>query len=276
MKILVCPNFSKSNTEKTLTEALKILKENSVEILIFDEYKSKISGEFSFGKEKDLLPICDIVIAIGGDGTIIDMAKKAAFYNKAVLGINCGRIGFLAGLESEELAELNRLIKGEYKIEKSTMLEVFSKSNRDKIYYCVNDAVLSRTLFPKMVDVELKYLDNSLSIRADGVVVATPVGSTAYSMSAGGPVVDHSVGGIIVTPICPYSFFSRSIIINEENEIELKSSHENENLSLTIDGERLENFSANEVFVIKKSKYDVQFIKLGKNSLFSKLTEKIK
>lgn len=276
MKILVCPNFSKPNTEATLKQTLEVLKENSAEILISNTYKQKIQGSFTYGNEQELLADCDIVIAIGGDGTIIDIAKKAAFYNKAVLGINSGRIGFLAGLEQEEIFNLKYLTNGKYEVEQATMLEVSSKSNPGEIYYCVNDAVLSRASFPKMIDVELKYLDNTFSYRADGVVVATPVGSTAYSMSAGGPVVDHSVGGIIVTPICPFSFFSRSIIINENNIIEIKACHKNENLSLTIDGKRLESFSSNDIFVIKKSKFNVQFIKLGKNSLFSKLTEKIK
>lgn len=276
MKILIAPNFSKVNTELTLNKTLEILNSKNVEVLISNEYKDRIVGNYTYGSESDLLKLCDFVIAIGGDGTIIDIAKKSALLGKAVLGINAGRIGFLAGLELEDIDNLNNLINNDYEIESATMLEVYSKSNPEKIYYCVNDAVLSRAAFPKMVDVKLKYLDNSLSYRADGVVVATPVGSTAYSMSAGGPVLDHSVGGIVVTPICPFSFFSRSIIINENNVIELSSKQDNEDLSLTIDGDRIEKFSANEVFYIKKSEYKVSFIKLGKSSMFNKLTEKIK
>lgn len=276
MKFLLAPNFSKPNTAKVFDSAVEILKNNGSELYLSNEYSQTVKGNFTFTDEKTALSKCDTVIAIGGDGTIIDMAKKSAFFNKPVLGINSGRIGFLAGLEFEDIDNLCKIQSGEYEIETASMLEVFSKNNPKKIYYCINDAVLSRISFSKMADIELRYLNNKLSYRADGVVVATPTGSTAYSMSAGGPVVDRTVGGIIVTPICPYSYFSRSVIINDNSTIELSSLKQNENLCLIIDGEKVEGFSSDEVFCIKKSELKVRFIKIGETAMFKKLNEKIK
>lgn len=267
MKIYIVPNLTKPNSNTTLESTLEFLKENSVEVSVAKD------GVIDNEKIKE----CDFLFAIGGDGTIIDACKKASLYKKAVLGINSGRIGFLAGLESEHLDGLKKLIDGEFKTESASMLEVFVKSAPEKIYYCLNDLVLKRQSHNKMIDVNLKYNDNLLDYRGDGLIVATPVGSTAYSMSAGGPIVDRSLNAIVVTPICPFTYFSRSLVIADDLTLEIGvKGVEKNGVSVIVDGEFVDEFSATDTLCVKKSDLVTQFISLENNSFFSKLIEKIK
>lgn len=267
MRIYIVPNLSKPNSDISLKRTLQILECNGIDTVTSDNGKI----------ENDKIISSDILIAIGGDGTIIDVCKKASFFEKPVLGINSGRIGFLAGLEHENLEDLAKLGQNDFKIEEATMLQVYIKSSPEKIYYCLNDVVLTRQRHTKMIDVDLNYADNCLSYRGDGLIVATPVGSTAYSMSAGGPIVDRSVKGIVVTPICPFSYFSSSIIIDENNILELSVKDvEEDGVSVIVDGEFVDEFSCNDVLCVKKSSYKTRFISFENNSFYRKLIEKIK
>ena len=191
------------------------------------------------------IKICDFVIAVGGDGTIIHAAKNAAFHSKPVLGINNGRLGFMAGLEPSELSRLDALITGRYTLQNLMMLKVTVESKGgEKQLFCLNDAVVSKGALSRIIDISVDCDRQSLiRYRADGLIVSTPTGSTAYSLSAGGPVVDPAVSSILITPICPHSLISRSIVVNPDAQIEINASREtsidgDNDIFLTIDGEQ--------------------------------------
>ena len=224
---------------------------------------------------ESLISSCDIVIALGGDGTLIHAAKQAALKNKRVLGINFGRLGYNTGLEINEL-HLLKALKDYYlyHTESRMMLEV---SVEGKTYYCLNDAVISRGTLSRIIDISVKFDGESeINCYSDGVIIATPTGSTAYSMSAGGPVVDPSIDGILVTPICDHSLFSRPIFLNAKTVLTVSANcKKNSEVYLTIDGQTGIKLSDDSVVTIKKSKFSAQLIKIKNDSFIHIVNEKL-
>ena len=254
------------------------LNPNGVDEKILSEIKQKLFDEqidFEMFDENSDLKTCDFVIAYGGDGTILQAAKQASLFNKAVLGINGGRFGYTAGLETDELNLLKNLKTSEYKIDKRMMLEVTISSTNKKIY-CVNDVVVSRGALSRIVDVSLLIGDDELmNTRSDGVIVSTPTGSTAYSLSAGGPILDPSINSILVTAVCPHSFFDRPIVLNENEIIKIKGNNNCENeLYLTVDGEKSIKLNCDDIVTIKKSNEFVANLIRIKNASFMNVLNK--
>lgn len=255
------------------------LNPNGVDERVLSQIKDTLSSEkieYELYDEHSDLNTCDFVIAYGGDGTILQAAKQASFYKKAVLGINGGRFGYTAGLETDELQFLKKLKTGEYQIDKRMMLEV-TVSSSDKKIHCVNDVVVSRGALSRIVDVSLSIGDNELmNTRSDGVIVSTPTGSTAYSLSAGGPILDPSINSILVTAVCPHSFFDRPIVLNENEIIKIKGNNSDENeLYLTVDGEKSIKLSNDDVVTIKKSDVFVaSLIRIKQESFMNVLNKK--
>lgn len=260
---------------------------NTVIVLNPDGVDSKVLKEIKLNLEKANINSkiyeddsdfenCDFVIAYGGDGTILQAAKKASLYKKSVLGINGGRLGYTAGLETDELHLLNRLKTGEYKIDNRMILKI-EVSSHDKVYYCVNDAVVSRGALSRIVDVELLVGDNKLmNTRSDGVIISTPTGSTAYSLSAGGPILDPSINSLLITTVCPHSFFDRPIVINENEVIKIKGSQKGEKeLYLTVDGEKsIELKNGDTVTVSKSDEFCASLIRIKDDSFMNILNKK--
>ena len=201
MKIAIAPNPVKKQAPSLAEEAARLLVASGCETV-------SISGMYGEGSQRGeaakLLRDCDVLLAVGGDGTIISAAKLAAELNIPLLGLNAGKLGFTAGLEPGQLHLLPKLIKGRWHEERRMMLEVSLYSEEDqRRFYALNDAVVSAEL-AKIVEYRMAIGGNSSYLyRADGFLVATPTGSTAYSLSAGGPVVEPTLDCMIYTPICP-------------------------------------------------------------------------
>lgn len=212
-----------------------------LDILPCFDAQAPVSDRYVRRPVQELLEGCDVVLALGGDGTILHAAKAAAQQDKKVLGINCGRLGFTAGLEADELELLSALRSGAYTIDRRMLLEVVVSGSRDDAsYLCVNDAVISKGALSRMIDITARFdADTVMQYRSDGLIVATPTGSTAYSLSAGGPVMDPSINSILVTPICTHSFFNRPMVLNPESSVCVTVQERGDTEAyLTIDGER--------------------------------------
>lgn len=280
MKIGIVPNFTR---EKALP-----VTENTVERLIklgidyvFDE---KMKDGFPIKREglaftSDLYKESDLIIAIGGDGSFIHCAKQAAIYKKPVLCINAGNLAFLAGVEGNELNLLEKLITGEYVTDRRMMLEVLikDKNGEGRLGYCLNDAVVARGAEIKLLDLNV-YCDKRKinSYRADGVVVSTPTGSTAYAWSAGGPVIDPNLQCIMLTPICTHSPLNRSLVFNEKSELTIEARPlEGEAVSLSTDGEKAVALTEKCDIIIKKSDYYAEFIRIKSDEFFDILNSKL-
>ena len=249
MKIALIPNLQKKGSISCASNVINELASLGAKVLLEIKFKKYFSHFSSIAFYKDIdsvLKNCDLVITIGGDGTIIHTAKRACLYQKPVLGINLGRIGFVAGLEPNELKNLKKITSNNFTIENRMMLDIYIN---DKEFFALNDAVFSGGKISGLVDLNVAFNDNKINqYRADGIIIATPTGSTAYSLSAGGPVVEPNMKCILLTPICSHSLFSRSIVFGEDSKLSIYSAKEdNRKLYLTIDGEKSIELSYDDV-----------------------------
>ena len=251
----------------------------SISLVQQEQEKLNIDGVQVFADRDRCVESSDVIVAVGGDGTIIHAAKHALDYDKLILGINAGHLGFLAQAEPENLAEMvERLLSGNYEVESRFVLSAEIKGgNREWSGYALNDAVVAKGFACSLVDLSLfcdqKYLD---SFRADGVIFATPTGSTAYSMSAGGPIVDPCLDAILMTPICPHQLTTRPLIFSASKVLSGKSNKaEEQQLYLSLDGSIPVPLEENEYVTIHKAPRAARFINFGEREFFEVFSEKI-
>lgn len=231
MRIVLMPNLTRKEAFNVTAGICESLRNLGAEYCFPSEY----INEFEF-TGAEFLPIeeavlhCDAVIAIGGDGSIIHAAKLAVNAKKPILGINAGRLAFMAGLEDNELNLLSRLIDGDYTLDKRLLLKtkiIDQKGNVIDRGYCVNDCLVTNEEKQRMTAIDVALNGKKFnSYLCDGVLVSTPTGSTAYSLSAGGPVVDPELESILLTPLCPHSLVDRSLIFRPDAVITVKSAED--------------------------------------------------
>ncbi len=275
MRIYLIPNFQKERTRDTLQKTAELLRGLGAELLAsFEQCKALGCTPVT---EEEGFSHADTVIAIGGDGSIIHAAKTASLYNKAVLGINCGRVGYLSGLEPESLDKLKALLSGDYIVESRRMLSAEFMSEGAEQRLCIlNDAAVTRGRLSRMIDVGVGFGETSINYRADGVIVATPTGSTAYSMAAGGPIVAPELDVMIITPVSAHSFQNRPIVLGTDEPISLinRSATDNE-VYISVDGEAPYLLSAGAEVKILRSEHTVKLIKIENRPFVETLAKKI-
>ena len=278
-RIALIPNLTKNGAYEESLKAIRLLKSFGGKILMPADLSEKYSdNDIAFFESHEvLIQKCDAVVTIGGDGTIIHAAKHAANFEKPLLGINMGRLGFVAELEPNELPMLERLFSGDYNVEKRQMLKVTLKSKSgSKSFFALNDAVISRGSMTKIIDLDV-WLKKSYicHYRADGLIVSTPTGSSAYALSAGGPVIEPSMSCILMTPICSHSLFSRPVLFNPSSEILVNAvSREDTDLTLTIDGETTIPITADDTVVITTAEIYAELIVLKDKTFYRVLSDK--
>lgn len=242
--------------------------------------RSKV--QFTFLPMDDVYGTADLMVVLGGDGTILETARRAAIRQTPILGINLGRVGYMAELEMNELDLLDKLFSNtpEYTVEYRSMLHVELLNTSGEIRttaYGLNDAVITNGSIARIVDVELS--ENGVPVttcRSDGLIVATPTGSTAYSMSAGGPVADPRVKCFCVTPICPHTLSNRPIIFPDTAVLEIRNVCQREKmLFLTVDGRTNCELYRGEVVRITKSPMETKLIRLKEWGFYHKLRTKM-
>ncbi|MBP3381480.1 MAG: NAD(+)/NADH kinase [Clostridia bacterium] len=217
----------------------------------------------------------DLIITIGGDGTIMHVAKQAAGAGIPVLGINSGKLGFLAGMEMDETHLLQHLFDGCYHTEERMLLDV-TVDGCEGTYLAMNEAVVSRGALSRLVDLTVVSDDNDvMHYRADGILVATPTGSTAYSLSAGGPVVDPRVACVLLTPICPHSLYARSHVFNDDTVLHVQTANTRGETFLTVDGEAEVQIPVGGTVTVKKSQFTARLVRLKTQSFQDVLQEKL-
>lgn len=279
MKISIFPNFNNDGVLQTCEEICKELDKLGVEYSVAKCNESDETGTLPlFFDTDELIENCDIVIVVGGDGTTLNVAKAASLHNKLTLGINAGRLGFMSGLERDELSLLNRLVSGDYEVEERMMINArLLSENGIQDFICLNDAVITRGDLARLIDVTVKSDGRVITKnRADGMIIATPTGSTAYSMAAGGPVVSPDNSCFVVTPICPHSLVNRSIVFSSDKELEITVENDKNNTSyLSIDGEKSVTVTKNSKIIISKSEYVAKLIKIKPDSFYEILNKKL-
>lgn len=276
----VFSNLNNSDTEKIARDMLSVLKETDCIVYFEDKYKAIISDVCSnFSDSNSIMELCDIAIIIGGDGTTMKIAKKAAILSKAALGINGGRLGFLSGIERNELSLLKSVVNGEYQLDERMMIkaEILENGEITQTIHCLNDAIFSRGDFARLIDIQVSSNGRELlTTRADGVIISTPTGSTAYSLAAGGPVLSPDLNCFEVTSICPHSLMDRSIVVGSNNTLLVEiSSDVMNNAILTCDGEEPVAISTDTKVAVSISEYKARLVKIKPDNFYEVIKKKI-
>lgn len=262
MKIAVIPNLDKKDAAVYTQKIIEVLHQNGAEVLLHKKH-SELFGDVTFCADHDaLVNACDVIIAVGGDGTIIHAAKHASTGKKPILGVNLGRLGFLADVEKDQLEKIGKLFTGEYTVRRHMMLEITVHSTEgNRVFRALNDAVISGAQ-SKIFDFGLSVGDSEVyRFRADGLILATPTGSTAYSLSAGGPVVDPGMECILFTPICPHSLFNRSTVFSADKVLNVSADNDyTGEVYLTVDGEPPLRIRGEDTVSVRKSAYYTELI----------------
>lgn len=278
MKIALMPNFTRSEAYAVTERICEELKKLGAEFCFPDEYKNDFSFDgASFMPADEAVKNSDAVIAIGGDGSIIHAAKQAVTWQKPILGVNAGRLAFMAGLEDNELDLLSRLIDGDYTLDKRLMLktEIIKGDEIISTDYCINDCFITNEEKQRMAEIDVS-LDGSKfnSYLCDGVLISTPTGSTAYSLSAGGPVVDPELESILFTPLCPHSLVDRSLIFKPDAVVTVESSEGNR-LCVSSDGGAPQYIENGCRAVISGAEFTANFIRIKSDNFIDILYKKL-
>ncbi len=274
--------FEKANAAVQVADRL-LRQDCQVLIAAFNRDKlmriHKSRNEFAYVPMESVYAESDILIVLGGDGTILEVARRAAHRATPILGVNLGRLGYMAELEIGELDQLDRLFTGDYRTEIRSMLRVELLANGELKSFCyaLNDAVISNGSVSRMIDLELSEGGVPVTTyRADGLIIATPTGSTAYSMSAGGAIVDPRVSCFCATPICPHSFIARPLIFSDDSVLEVRNICAREKmLYLTVDGRMNFELYRNQTVRITKSDLQTRLIRLKACGFYRKLRQKM-
>lgn len=261
----------------------KLIKKEIIDKLIFSIKRyikdSSVSIYYdSIGLHKLKNKEIDIVIALGGDGTILSTARAVMKHQIPILGINMGSLGFLTGVESLEFeAAIKKLSEGKYNIEERMMLKCSIMSNGNKNFYnSLNDIVISKGTLSRIFKYNI-FIDGNFytSFKADGIIISTPTGSTAYSLSAGGPIVYPTLDVMLLTPICPHSMQMRSIILEGNSNVNVQICKKNESIFLTVDGQKSIDLRYCEDILIKRNDVKCKLIKIDGYDYFKVLRNKI-
>jgi len=228
-----------------------------------DEIRKILEGAGLETAPPESLQSCGALIAVGGDGTILTAARMALPWRLPVLGVNAGRLGFLAGLERHELHLLPRLASGDFSLDRRMLLEVQISDGESLIYkgYCLNDAVISRFGTPRLAEISVDCGGgHALKFMGDGVIFATPTGSTAYNFSAGGPVVEPSFESVLLTPVCNHLLFTRSVVFSAQTVFSVDITREG--LALATDAEPPVSLLPGQRVLVKRAEPEALFFRL--------------
>ena len=283
-KVILTPNPYRDRNFQTVREAMRILTQSGVEVrlcLPFEVDRTyELPRDLRFSRLDRELPTASMLICFGGDGTILHMAKAATRCGVPILGVNIGTMGFMAELESSELQELTRIATGDYSIDERMMLDVTVHRDRDIIFHdiCLNDAAITKGAVARTVYLKVECDGiQALECDGDGVIVATPTGSTAYSLSAGGPIVEPEAHSILITPVCAHDFGSRSIVASESRVVTVGLTHNaRRNAFLSVDGGKATKINMGDVVTVRKSQLYTKLVRLKSRSFYDVVHMKFK
>ncbi len=285
MKIAVFGREFQDNFNDGIYKIFETLNRNKADIYVYEDYfkficeklffTPNISGTFknSYEMPKDI----DILLSIGGDGTMLESVEYALNLGIPVAGINSGRLGFLSTISKSGLEQaFSDIFSGNYSIENRTLLELQSQNNRfGTLNFALNELTVMRLNSSSMISISVYINDEFLTTYwADGLIVATPTGSTAYSLSAGGPILTPTSGNFIITPVSPHNLSVRPIVISDDCELKLAASGREKNYLVSLDYKQA-CFPFSEELVLKKSSKTLKTIKLPQNGFFATLRNKL-
>lgn len=260
--------------ERILKELMCYLEKKGIDCIL-EEVVARKLGKDGGVRRESIPEKVDFVIVLGGNGTLLSIAHLAAQKNVPVLGVNLGSLGFLTEVPLEEMfLALDSYLGGNDKIVSNRrMLEAVAKGN---VYYCLNDVVINKGALARMIQCTIWIDEKAIAtVRADGIIISTPTGSTAYSLSAGGPIIQPYIPAIIIAPICPHTLSFRPMVISLKSRVKIQLLTTGEEVFLTLDGQRGDLLKKNEVVEIKSSNLELSLISSPKRNYFDLLKEKL-
>lgn len=280
--VILTPNPYRDRNFQTVRSAMQILKDAGLRVslcLPFDVDRSyELPKDLRFSRLERELNSADAVICFGGDGTILHTAKAATKRGIPILGVNIGTMGFLAELESADLSQLPKLATGDYRLDPRMMLDVTVQRDRDIIFHdiCLNDVVVTKGAVARIVYLSVECDGvQALTCGGDGVIISTPSGSTAYNLSAGGPIVEPDARNMIITPICAHDICSRCVVTSDRRVITVRMiQNARRNAFLSVDGGKALRLNMGDVVTIRKSKYETKLLKLNDRSFYDVVNAK--
>ena len=280
MKIGIIANIRKPQITKTLKSLLDWLAERHIHVVISKQLHNYMKQDFNNVEivDPDLVPqVSDITISIGGDGTMLTAARVIGKMEKPLMGINLGGLGFLTEASVEDMyPQMEKIISGDYTLEKRMVLKAHTAENPEKHYFAMNDVVLNRMGSPRVIRIDVTisgdYFNTYVS---DGIIVSTPTGSTAYSLSAGGPIVVPSLESIILNPICPHSLTNRPTVIPASSIINLQIQTNDSEVLLSMDGQENVRISSKSLVEIRKADFNIHLVTFKDFNFFDLLRKKL-
>ncbi|MFL2524136.1 MAG: NAD(+)/NADH kinase [Candidatus Neomarinimicrobiota bacterium] len=270
-------NAEKEQVPALVQSTIKWANDNNLEVYLADRLKSiDVDSEVSYFSSQNP-PEVDFLLCFGGDGTLISGVRIFSDTSVPVLGVHLGGLGFLAQITPEVLVDkLESVKKNEFKIQDRLVLSAKISGNEDS-YYAVNDFVVQNETSFRVTSLSL-FIDNQhvSDYKSDGIIISTPTGSTAYSLSSGGPIVQPDVFSIVITPIAPHSLTSRPLVLPSDVEVEFRFSKESENdLKLIIDGQNIINFTKTSTVKLSKANHHLKFITFKDYNYYETLKNKM-
>ena len=274
-------NVRAINIAKDIYDYL-IMKKIEVFLLESDELPKK--HNLSYAAEEDFKNNIDALISVGGDGTFLRAARYAFMSSIPIMGVNVGNLGFLAEINISDMYDsLDKIISNNFEIEKRMLISGMLLRDKKLVdeknypYLALNDFVITKSFLEKIIEIKIIISGVSIvSYGGDGVIIATPTGSTAYSLSAGGPVVEPKNESIVITPICAHTLFSRSLVISPDNQIEIQINSGKTKVDLNIDGRKRDLEVLNgDIFKVGKSNFKLNLITFNRNIFFKIFKEKL-
>jgi len=244
--------------------------------------EKKAGAYIGFIPKPKLVDTCDLIIVLGGDGTYLSIARLMKTSSVPVMGINMGQLGFLTEIKkSEALQTLQEIVRGKaFPISERALLEVTLERKGKKIFQgpVVNDAVISKGAIARIIGMQVAVNGQwAHTVRADGIIVSTPTGSTAYSLAAGGPIIEPSLGAIVMTPICPHSLTQRPLVLSDQSEVQICLNHRPGHVLLTLDGQDAVDMKEGDIVTVRRfKKHSLKLISSASRDYFSLLREKLK
>lgn len=285
MRIVLSSNPYRDRGLRAALEAQRVLEKAGAETVLCLPFTPKKGDKLELPRQVVLsalereLPGADLLVCFGGDGTILHAARDATLHNVPLMGVNMGSVGFMAELERSELARLSLLAKGEYMVEERMMLDVkvFHGDRMVSQDLALNDAVLSKGSVARVAELEVLADETQITtISGDGVIVATPTGSTAYSMSAGGPIVEPTSQCIIVTPVCAHRLTARAMVLAPQRFVTVRLPKGNrKHLYLSVDGGKAIRLSGGDRVEINRSAYATKLAHLSNRSFYQLINQKL-
>ncbi len=283
MKIGITPHYLKEDIFEFIDSFISKLNDAKIDYIFSKSVKKIKKAPKGFWdnhvlyEDDRLAHNCDAIVSIGGDGTLLQAAYNSRESGTPLIGVNFGKLGFLADYDTNKIDELVKYLKnGNFILEKRNALDAVCLSEESDKLYAINDIVIDRGKYPKMIEITIEIDDEYVAtFSADGIIIATPTGSTGYSLSTGGPIVNPQTQSITLSPISAHTLTMRPLVISSNQKVVIKANSPHKNVEVICDGQRVNYFKPTAIIEIKKSKYDLKLLHNKEKTYFEILRRKL-